>query len=244
MNSMSPRRSNSGVWIERPTTSRINLKDLVYKDFIGYTTKKRRNIMNVTEAIQERRAEKMFDPSFVISDQQIQELLEMAFLSPTAFNLQNWRIVTVRDPELRQKIRAVAWNQDKITDASHLFVLCADLNAWVKDPARYWAGAPQMYQDMLIPAIDAYYRDKPQVQRDEAMRSCGLIAMSIMLLAQEKGWHTCPMDGFDFDAVGRLINLPDDHVVAMMVAVGKRSIDSFSRTGKLPLHEVVVENTF
>ncbi len=101
-----------------------------------------------------------------------------------------------------------------------------------------------MYQEMLIPAIDAYYRDKPQVQRDEAMRSCGLIAMSIMLLAQEKGWHTCPMDGFDFDAVSKLINLPDDYVVAMMVVVGKRSTDSFPRTGKLPLQEVVFENTF
>lgn len=200
--------------------------------------------MNVTTAITERRAEKMFDPSFVITDEQVKELLEKAILSPTAFNLQNWRIVRVKDIELRQKIREVAWNQDKVTDASLLFVLCADLNAWCKEPARYWSGAPQMYQDMLIPAIDAYYRDKPQVQRDEAMRSCGLIAMSIMLLAQEQGWHSCPMDGFDFDAVGKLINLPEDHVVSLMIAVGKRSQESFPRTGKLPLKEICFEDVF
>lgn len=200
--------------------------------------------MNVSTAIQERRAEKMFDPAFTISEQEVTDLLEKAMLSPTAFNIQNWRIVNVKDPALRQKIREVAWNQDKVTDASLLFVLCADLNAWSKEPARYWAGAPQMYQDMLIPAIDSYYRDKPQVQRDEAMRSCGLLAMSIMLLAQEQGWHSCPMDGFDFDAVGKLINLPDDHVVSMMIAVGSRSQESFPRTGKLPLTEVVIENSF
>jgi nitroreductase len=200
--------------------------------------------MNVSTAIQERRAEKIFDPAFVISDEEVNELLQKALLSPTAFNLQNWRIVRVKDPALRQKIREVAWNQDKVTDASLLFVLCADLNAWSKEPARYWAGAPQMYQDMLIPAIDVYYRDKPQVQRDEAMRSCGLLAMSIMLLAQEQGWHSCPMDGFDFDAVGKLINLPDDHVVSMMIAVGSRSQESFPRTGKLPLAEVFIENSF
>ena len=140
--------------------------------------------MNVSVALQERRAEKMFDPAFSISDSQVTELLEKAVLSPTAFNIQNWRIVNVKEPALRQKIREVAWNQDKITDASLLFVICADLNAWAKEPARYWAGAPQMYQDMLIPAIDAYYRDKPQVQRDEAMRSCGLIAMSIMQIGR------------------------------------------------------------
>jgi nitroreductase len=200
--------------------------------------------MNVATAIQTRRAEKIFDPTFVISDEEVSRLLQTAILSPTAFNLQNWRIVRVKDTALRQKIREVAWNQDKVTDASLLFVLCADLNAWAREPARYWAGAPQMYQEMLIPAIDGYYRDKPQVQRDEAMRSCGLLAMSIMLLAQEQGWHSCPMDGFDFDAVGKLIKLPDDHVVSMMIAVGRRSQESFPRTGKLPLAEVFVENSF
>jgi nitroreductase len=101
-----------------------------------------------------------------------------------------------------------------------------------------------MYQDMLIPAIDAYYRGKPQVQRDEAMRSCGIIAMSIMLMAQEQGWHSCPMDGFDFDAVGKLINLPESHVVSMMIAVGKRTQESFPRVGKIPLDEVLIENSF
>ena len=200
--------------------------------------------MNVSTAIQTRRAEKIFDPAFVISDEEVSRLLQTALLSPTAFNIQNWRIVRVKDAALRQKIREVAWNQDKVTDASLLFVLCADLKAWAREPARYWAGAPQMYQDMLIPAIDGYYRDKPQVQRDEAMRSCGLLAMSIMLLAQEQGWHSCPMDGFDFDAVAKLINLPGDHVVSMMIAVGRRSQESFPRTGKLQLNEVFVENSF
>ena len=200
--------------------------------------------MNVSKAIQERRAEKMFDSAFTISEQQVTELLEKAILSPTAFNIQNWRIVNVKDPVLRQSIREVAWNQDKVTDASLLFIICADLNAWAKEPVRYWAGAPQMYQDMLIPAIDAYYRDKPQVQRDEAMRSCGIIAMSIMLLAQEQGWYSCPMDGFDFDAVGKLINLPEGHVVSMMIAIGKRTAESFPRVGKIPMNEVLIENTF
>jgi nitroreductase len=200
--------------------------------------------MNVSTALQERRAEKMFDPAFTISDEQVTQLLEKAILSPTAFNLQNWRIVRVTDPAVRKEIRDVAWNQDKVTDASLLLVLCADLNAWSKDPARYWEGAPPQYRDVLVPAIGAYYGNKPQVQRDEAMRSCGLLAMSIMLLAQEQGWHSCPMDGFDFDAVGKLLNLPDDHVVCLMITVGKRTQESFPRVGKLSLDEVCFENSF
>jgi len=60
--------------------------------------------MKVSTAIKERRAEKMFDPAFVIIDEDVNELLQKAILSPTAFNLQNWRIVQVKDPALRQKI--------------------------------------------------------------------------------------------------------------------------------------------
>ena len=46
-----------------------------------------------------------------------------------------------------------------------------------------------------------------QVQRDEAMRSCGMAAMTLMLAAKEMGYDTCPMDGFDFDAVGKSTQL-------------------------------------
>jgi len=99
-------------------------------------------------------------------------------------------------------------------------------------------------QDYMAGAIDAYYRGKPQVQRDEAMRSCGLMAQTLMLAARAKGLDSCPMDGFDFDAVGKLINLPDNHVIAMMVAVGKRAAEPKPRIGKLPFDEVVVRDRF
>ncbi len=69
--------------------------------------------------------------------------------------------------------------------------------------------------------MDLYYRDKPEIQRDECMRSGGLIAMSLMLLAEEMGYSSCPMDGFDFAEVGKMIHLPKDHCIAMMVAIGK-----------------------
>ena len=60
-----------------------------------------------------------------------------------------------------------------------------------------------MVRDFIIPAIDNYYRDRPHVERDEAMRSCGMAAMTLMLAAQEMGYTSCPMDGFDFETVGQ-----------------------------------------
>lgn len=201
-------------------------------------------MMNTLETIQARRSVKHYDPDHQMSEEEVKQLLGLAMLSPTAFNIQNWRYVTVRDPELRKQIREVSWDQAQVTDASLLVVLCADLKAWEKEPARYWRDAPQEVADILVPAIDGYYRDKPGVMRDEAMRSCGIAATTIMLAAKAMGYDSCPMDGFDFEKVGELINLPEDHCIAMFVVVGKGTKEAWDRPGQLAYDEVVIEDRF
>jgi nitroreductase len=200
--------------------------------------------MDTKQAIETRRAVKHYDADHNMTPEEVNELLSLAVLSPTAFNIQNWRFVVVKDPELRKQIRAAAWDQAQVTDASMLVILCADLKSWEKDPGRYWINAPQEVQEFIIPAIDNYYRDKEQVQRDEAMRSCGIAAQTLMLAAKTMGYDSCPMDGFDFDKVGKLIGLPDDHVIAMFVAIGKGTKKAWPRGGQLDLDEVVVNNSF
>lgn len=200
--------------------------------------------MNVSTAIENRRAIKAFDPSHRMSDAEVQQLFELAKLSPTAFNIQNWRFVVLKDPELRQQVRAVAWNQAQVTDASLLVVLTADLKSWEKEPRRYWRNAAQPVQDFMVSALDGYYRGRDQVQRDEAMRSCGMAAQTLMLAAQEMGYESCPMDGFDFDAVGQLINLPADHAIAMFVAIGKGTQAAHPRSGPVGLDEIVITDRF
>ena len=200
--------------------------------------------MQVDEAVRARRAIKWYDPEHKMPEDTFKKLMEHAILAPTAFNIQNWRFVRVTDTEQRRAIRAAAWDQAQVTDASELLVLCFDNKAWERDPQRYWRNAPQEVQDFLVPAIDVYYRDKPQVERDEGMRSCGLAGQTIMLMAQELGYESCPMDGFDFDAVGKIINLPEDHTIAFMIAIGKGIKDSWPKPGQLALDEVMVNNRF
>jgi nitroreductase len=200
--------------------------------------------MNITQAIESRRSVKGFDPQHRMRESEIEQLMSLALLSPTAFNIQNWRFVLVRDPELRKQVRAASWDQSQVTDASLLVVLAADLKSWEKQPTRYWKNAPQPVQDYLVPAIGQYYSGKEEVQRDEAMRSCGMAAMTLMLAAKEMGYDSCPMDGFDFDAVGKLIKLPQDHVISMFVAIGKGIREPWPRGGQLPMNEVVIYNQF
>lgn len=200
--------------------------------------------MQVIEAIRARRAIRHFDPTHRMREDEIRQIIELTILAPTAFNIQHWRFVLAQEPELRQQIRAVSWNQAQVTDASLLVILTADLNAWEKEPSRYWRLAAQPVQDFILPAIDQYYRGRPQVQRDEVMRSCGMAAQTLMLAAQEFGYDSCPMDGFDFDAVGRLINLPSDHVIAMFVAIGKAIQSAYPRSGPLSFSDLVIQNRF
>ena len=200
--------------------------------------------MEVFEAIEKRRSVKHYDSNHEMFQEEVDKILSHAILSPTAFNIQNWRLVVVRDSKLRQQIREVAWDQAQVTDSSLFIILCADLKSWEKEPSRYWKDAPQPVQDFLLPAIDGYYREKPQVQRDEAMRSCGIIAQTLMLSAKAMGYDSCPMDGFDFAAVGKLIDLPEDHVIAMFVAIGKGTKEAWPRPGQLPLSDIVIKNKF
>lgn len=200
--------------------------------------------MKVSQAITERRSIKAYDKQHKMTDEEISHLLSLAILSPTAFNIQNWRFVVVTDPTLRKEIRKASWDQAQVEEASLLIVLTADLKAWAKQPERYWANAPKPVQDYLVPAIGQYYSGKEQVQRDEAMRSCGMAATTIMLAAKEMGYDTCPMDGFDFDAVAKLLNLPADHIPTMFVVVGKAAKEAQPRGGQLKLNEVVIYNKF
>jgi len=200
--------------------------------------------METFEAIKQRRAVKYYDPEHKMTQGEIDQLMSLAKLSPTAFNQQNYRFLLVNDASLRKQIRAAAHDQAQVTDASLLIVLCADLKAWEKEPQRYWKNAPDEVQTYMQSAIDQYYRNREQVQRDEAMRTAGIAAQTIMLAAKSMGYDTCPMDGFDFDAVGELINLPEDHAIAMMVVVGKALQPAKPRPTQLALDELLVIDRF
>ncbi|MCI4433339.1 MAG: nitroreductase family protein [Nitrosopumilus sp.] len=200
--------------------------------------------MDTFEAINSRRSIKNFDKNYKMSQDEISKLLEVAILSPTSYNIQNWRFVIITEQDLKDRLSELSWGQKQVSDASLVIVLCADLKSWNKNPERYWINIPEESRKFLVDAMKSSYNEKPQVQRDEAMRSCGIAAQTLMLAAKSMGYDTCPMEGFDFDAVSRLISLPDDHVISMMVVVGKAIKNASPRGGQLPLSEIVFENSF
>ena len=172
-----------------------------------------------------------------------QRLLDLALLSPTSFNIQNWRFVVVSDPEQKKKLRAAAWGQEQVETAQ--LVLCGDVKSWQKAPERYWRNAPAEVQQQLVPMIGQFNENSGErVQRDEVMRNCGIAAQTLMLAAKAMGYDSCPMIGFDAEQIAQLINLPEDHAIGMLLVIGKAAQPARPRGGQLDKSEVVVENRF
>lgn len=200
--------------------------------------------MQTLEAIYQRRAVKSFDPNFKIPEADEKKIFDAAQQSPSSFNIQHWRFVNVKNSEIRKQIRAAAWDQTQTTDASILLVVTADVKAFEKSPERYWANAPAPVRDYLVPMIKPFYDGKDQLARDEAMRSVGLIAQTIMLAAKDLGYDTCPMIGFDHAKVAEIINMPKDHAMGMLLVIGKGTKPAHPKGGYLPINEIVKIDRF
>ena len=200
--------------------------------------------MDTFEAISTRRAIKKFDPNHKMTSEEVDSLMKLTILSPTSYNQQNWRFVTVTDQSIKTKIGIAARNQAQPVDGSLVILLCGNMSAWKDNPLRYWKNHPSEKQELVKSSLEKKYSDSPQNRRDEAMRSCGFAGQTIMLAAKQMGLDSCPMVGFDYDQMAEIINLPDDHLIVLMIVVGKALEPAKERGGQLSLDEVVFENKF
>jgi nitroreductase len=180
----------------------------------------------VTEALQSRFSAHSYDPAHVLSEQDITGLIDLARHAPSAFNLQNWRFIAVHTKDAKAKLLPLAYGQEKVVDAAVTFIVCGTL-----DPHKTIAGSlrPSMDAGILdeatyrgwVGAVEGMYAQNPAMQRDEAVRSASLAAMTLMLVATEHGLASTPMIGFDQAGVAEAFNLDDREIPVMLVTVGK-----------------------
>jgi nitroreductase len=176
-----------------------------------------------------------------LTEEETSQLLSLAALSLSAFNVNNCRFVVVRDPDLRKQINKFSGNQSQVPQASTLIILCADLLHGENNSGsngEHDAGDPPATSRKKTSR-----RESDQGQRDEAMCSCGIAAQTLMLTAKAMNYDSWRLDSCDYEGVGRLINLPRDFVVAMLLVVGK-NLRPLSHSGQLNFHDVVILDQF
>ena len=200
--------------------------------------------MDTLETIKHRISANHFDTTKTLSEAEIKELISYAIEAPSSYNIQHWRFVAVTKPEEKARLKAVAYNQAKVADAAVTFIVLGDLQAYEKLPQIYQplvdAGAlPQTTADHVVSMAMGIYQGNPQMQRDEALRSGGLVAMTLMLAAEARGLVSGPMIGFDPKGVKREFGISDRYVPVMLIAVGYAAPGNHPRKPRLSVDEVL-----
>lgn len=199
--------------------------------------------MELKAAISGRRSVKKFDSSHRISDAELKALFGQVVLSPSSFNLQHWRFVVVRDAATKALLRKAAFDQEQVETASAVVLVLGKLAAH-EDAERIFAATPENVRKSMVPMIHGFYAGNSAAQRDEAIRSGALAGMTLMLAAQDMGYASGPMIGFDPSAVCKILRVADGHVPVMLVVIGKQVGDLRGRADRLPPSEVVKLEAF
>lgn len=184
--------------------------------------------MELIASLQHRRSINFFQPDREIPDEKIRELLSLANLAPSSFNLQPWRIVVVRDRNRKRALRTCALNQPKVEEASAVLIVIADpqgvelnrertLQSWLE--LGYLPSEEQKEPKRGV--IAKLYGERDSLTRKIfAVKNASLFAMTLMVAARGIGLETHPMDGFDEACVKKEFNIPEDKIVPMLIAVG------------------------
>ncbi len=198
--------------------------------------------MEFSKTIQQRQSIKSYRTDKTISDVELGNLMQEVVLSPSSFNLQHWKFIAVKSDKIKKKIKEAAWGQEHVDTCSILIAVCGKLNSFEDAPVIYQDVDPNI-QRKVLPMIQEFYENKDQLQRDEAIRSASLAAMTLMFGAVNRGWDTCPMIGFDPKAVSRILELDASHIPVMLLTLGYRKEDPRPRSSRRPIHEVVKIDT-
>lgn len=198
--------------------------------------------MDFREIVTNRRSVKAFDTNHEITDEALKSIFEQVVLGPSSFNLQHWHFVVVREAARKAALRKYAMNQAQVEEASVCIAVVGRLDAHER-AGEVFAESPPKVRDTMVPMIERFYGDKPEFQRDEAIRSCSLAAMTLMYAAQDHGYATGPIIGFDPAAVSKEIGLGADEFPVMLVVIGKQVSQMRPRAMRFPLAKVVTFNT-
>ncbi|EJM06400.1 MULTISPECIES: nitroreductase family protein [unclassified Pseudomonas] len=199
---------------------------------------------DIANIIKSRISANSYDNERSLSDQQVAELIELATHAPSAFNLQNWKFLAVRSAEAKARLLPLAWGQQKIVDAAVTFIVCGTLNPHETLPSALKptldAGIiDQAIYDMWVGAAEGMYKENPQLQRDEAIRSGSLAAMTLMLAAKGQGLVSTPMIGFDQSAVAKEFGLSDLEIPVMLVTVGYPGATNWPQKPRKAVNDVL-----
>ncbi|MEC0178104.1 nitroreductase family protein [Paenibacillus favisporus] len=204
-----------------------------------------------TDLVKARRSANKFDPSVTISPQELDDMFNLVKFAPSAFNLQHAHYVPVIDQTKKEQVHEAAFKQYKVLTSSAVIAVLGDLEAYhnvgpINEGLLSLGVIDQReFEETVSSVTDMYESRGDTFKRDEAIRNASLSAMLFMLIAKDRGWDTCPMIGFDPEALRKVLNIPDRYVPAMLITIGKEDTGRQRPRGyRKPVAEFVTYDGF
>ena len=193
--------------------------------------------MNIIDSLNWRYATTKFDTERIISDSDIDKLKEIVKLAPSSWGMQFYKIIIIKDNELKQKLLPAAYNQNQVADCSHLFVFCSlkkvfedDINLMIDEfhslrakddnyskegTDKYASGAKKSILGM-----------EPKKQSEWLKKQCYIALGQLMVGCADMRIDSCPMEGFKSDEVDEILDLQSQNLTSVvLLPSGYRSED-------------------
>lgn len=208
--------------------------------------------MNIIEKLKWRYAVKKFDTRRKLTNDQLAYLLEAINLAPTSYGLQPFKVLLVEDKAIREKLKAQAWGQGQVTDASQLIVFAAQTQLSAKDVDAFVANISKTrnipvealaeYEGMMKNTIQSR---TPEQLTQWAARQAYIALGFLLSAAASANIDACPMEGFSNEAFDDLLGLKEKGLTSVVMAtVGYRSEDDgYQNLAKVrkPLEEIIIK---
>lgn len=175
------------------------------------------------EALRTRRSGHNYDPERDIEEETLHELITDATLAPSSFNLQPWEFVVVQDDDRLDTVVELAYEQEHLREAGTAVLVAGHTTPKTADDVfEEWVDAGRMDEESAeqtkAQTIDMYADDR--MGRDYAIRNASLAAQNLLISAHARGLTATPMIGFDAEGIADFLDLPDDTIPVVLVAVG------------------------
>ncbi|MFE4241737.1 nitroreductase family protein [Peribacillus butanolivorans] len=197
----------------------------------------------------ERRSVRQYDAEYVMTEEEIREILDIAIQAPSSSNLQPWRFLVIQDKQTQQELLPIAHNQQQIVDASAVIAVLADIEGY-KNAERIYGELVNkgiMKNEIKEPYVASimynYGNFSAEKALSVAMIDGGLVSMQIMLAAKAKGYDTVPMGGFDENKFVDAFNVPENFKPVMLISIGKGMKAGFEKV-RLPLDTLLTWNKY
>lgn len=187
-----------------------------------------------SKAVRERRATQSFE-DVPIPSADLENIIREGLEAPSGYNLQPWRFVVVRDREQKKKLRAAAFGQPKVEEASAVVVACGDTQGWKNGDleemiqlAKQNGYGGEQDHDRARAAVTGFLSSPPGNAAGLAPslavwanRHTMIAFTTLMWAAETLGYDTAPMEGFEEDKVKALLKIPESVRVVALLAIGR-----------------------